>query len=222
MSRGRYPRRLKTRIPDKLIADRYLDSWSSRALYYHPERFPRVNSGLLFGNPHPLVLEVGCGTGDFLCTLAGLQPEINFLGIEIVLKPLYRAVETAHGMDLGNIRFVQADIRRLYPLFVPNSLLMICIHFPVPNKKKKHEIFNREFLKVARLALVPGGRISLRTDDSARFIEMSSLAVGHPGFREVPTAQQGRLKEDKIRSHNQVIWESRGRVTRSFELEKVA
>lgn len=220
MSRGRYPRRIKVKPPPEAVKNRYLRVWSNADLYHHSEAFPRLNSCDLYNNDRAMGLEVGCGTGDFICALAALRPEINFIAVEIVLKPLYRAVQQAAGLELENVLFIKADVKRLYPLLTPESLQIVYLHFPVPGKKKKHSIFEPAFLNNIHHALAPGGRISVRTDKKSLFDEMFILAESDPRYRMVTRGNWGSLGESTLSSPTQTVWEQRGKKTLAFELEK--
>src|SRR3954470_9864892 len=88
-------RHVPFREPDAATAEKYLRVWNSNDLYNRPELFPRLTSEALFGNNAPLELEIGCSTGEYLCSLAAANPAHNFLGVEINLKSLYMAVQNA-------------------------------------------------------------------------------------------------------------------------------
>lgn len=220
MSRGRYPRRFKVEEPSEAVAARYLRKWSSKDLYHHPERFPKITSQDLFENDQPLGLEIGCGTGEFLCELAMRRPEINFIGVDIVLKPLYRGVHQAADLGLTNLLFIKADFKRLYPLFMTDALRVVYLHFPLPGKKRKHTIFKGSFLDEMFQVLSPGGRISVRTDQSPLFEKMLDLASEDNRFRFLPPEAWGMFGEADLGSPTQKVWEDRGISTQEFELEK--
>ncbi len=221
MSRGRYPRRFKVKPPPEPVENRFLRKWDNADLYHNPAAFPRLNSRELFKNDQPLGLEVGCGTGEFICALAALRPEINFIAVEIVLKPLYRAVHQAADLNLKNVLFIKADFKRLYPLLSPESLQIVYLHFPVPGKKKKHNIFEPAFLNHIHRALAPGGRISVRTDKRPLFEEMVILAETDARYQMVSLGDRGVLGENGLGSPTQTVWEQRGIKTLEFELEKI-
>src|SRR5438128_1490010 len=96
-------RHVKFTPPDEQTASKYLFVWHARELYHRPDQFPRIASEHLFWDERPLELEIGCGTGEFLCGLAAREPAANFVGIDISLKSLYAAVENARSLSLDNI-----------------------------------------------------------------------------------------------------------------------
>src|SRR5260370_1867527 len=136
------PRRLLSRhIRPRPLDDReikqYLRVYDARGLYHHPESFPRLCSHQLFGNSAPLELEVGCGTAEFLCSLASKEPEVNFVGVDVARRPLYKAVEIASLLQLTNVRFLHAKFAQLYPLLEPCSLRQVYVQFPYLNPPPK-------------------------------------------------------------------------------------
>jgi tRNA (guanine-N7-)-methyltransferase len=165
--------RLNVKPPEPETAARYLRFWRQADLHFHPERHPRITSEALFENGRPLDLEVGCGTGEFLCSLAAQEPEINFVGIDVYPKALYRAVEQAAAQGLDNILFIRAPVQFVYPLLEPDSIRTIYIHYPDPHlrARRQHKIFNQTFLDAVHLALEPGGHLSVITDHELLFFE---------------------------------------------------
>ncbi len=83
MPRRLLSRHIRPRPLDDQEIKQYLSVYNARDLYHHPEIFPRLCSQQLFGNSAPLKLEVGCGTAEFLCSLASKEPEVNFVGVDI-------------------------------------------------------------------------------------------------------------------------------------------
>ena len=155
--------RINAAPPSDEVAAQYLDFWVQGDLYRHPERFPPLTSEQFFGNARPLALEVGPGTAEWLISMAAQQPGWNFLGIDVYPKALYKAVASAHEAALTNIRFIRAPIQFTYPLFQPESLAALYLHYPDPNLRNRdqHKIVNPAFFDVAARALVLGGTLSL-------------------------------------------------------------
>lgn len=190
-------------------------------------------------------MDIGCGTGEFICQLAGKYPEINYIGIDVAFKPLYRAVETAASAALENIRFIRADMNLIYPLLQPESLQTVYFHFPIPIRKasqKKHVIFTPTFLDHIYQPLQSGGHISVMSDDLPFFEKLQKTARSDTRFRhiahnsKVASATNGHRPFDQLKhpsitksgpaeelmTYCQWIWENRGCPTYRFELKKVA
>lgn len=183
MGRGRYPARLKVSPPPPELAARYLHTWNSRALYAEPEQFPPISSPGLFGNDHPLEIDIGCATGELVVGLADERPEVNFLGIDIVAKPLWRAVERAVAHDLANTQFLQADMHLAARLIPPGALQTIYLHFPAPllaNRQRRRRLIEPELLGRLAAGLISGGRISFVTDQEPLYHELLNLLPGLP------------------------------------------
>jgi tRNA (guanine-N7-)-methyltransferase len=130
----------------------------------------------IFGNDHPVELEVGCGKGLFLATAAAARPDFNFLGVEIERKyQLLTAARLARGR-LGNGRVACADARPLLRWWVAEaSLQAVHVYFPDPWWKKRHHkrrVFTDDFAVQCARVLHPGGILSVATDveDYARLI----------------------------------------------------
>lgn len=215
--------RMKVRVPDEETARKYLLWLSGRELHYEPEILPKIRSDSLFGNDRPLELEVGCGSGEFLCSLAREHPEVNFVGIDRHRKSLYKAIEEASGKALENILFIGADFRFVYPLLSDESLQAIHLRFPDPGAKareRRKRLFSKRFVDEAHRALVPGGRLVLITDDEDYFEQ--ALATVEEDGRWKKESGQGRPadSEGNARSRFERMWEQRGRQAFWLELTK--
>jgi len=224
MPRGRYPARRRSRVPAASLQSEYLIRWYGGELHTHPERFPRLISPDLFGNQQPLELEVGCGTGEFLCGLAARTPQVNYVGVDTSLKSLYRAVEQAAEYALTNVRFIKANIKLLYPLLLPDSLPAVYLHYPVPemtSKERRRGVISQAFLDQVQRALVPTGRLSIMTDEVRLFAELLELARADRRFAIVPEGQFRLQLDEELKSHHQRFWEARGRPPMRFEIEKL-
>ncbi len=130
---------MKVGPPEEQTAEKYLLWLSGWRLYYEPETLSRLSSRALFGDGRPLEMDVGCGTGEFVCSLAAEDPEANFIGVDLHRKSLHRAVEIAASQRLENVVFVSADFHLLYPLFTPGSLRAVYLHFPDPGMKRRYK-----------------------------------------------------------------------------------
>ena len=120
-----------------------------------------------FGNDRPIVLELGCGTGEYTLGLARSHPEVNYIGVDIKGARLWRGAKTALEEELSNAAFLRTHIELIELAFGPGEVSEIWITFPDPQikyKRTKHRMTNLEFLAKYRNILVPGGRVHLKTD----------------------------------------------------------
>lgn len=120
-----------------------------------------------FKNDHPLVLELGCGKGEYSVNLARAFPEVNFLGIDIKGARFWRGAKTAIEENLNNVGFLRTQIELVDFLFDENEVDEIWITFPDPQikyKRTKHRLTNPDFLDKYKKILRPGGVVHLKTD----------------------------------------------------------
>ncbi len=147
----------------------------------------------VFGNDHPVELEVGFGKGLFLLTAAQARPDVNFAGIEIVRKyQLFTATRLAK-RGLRNVRVACADVRLFLPQFVaPASLQTVHVYFPDPWWKKRHHkrrVFTAEFVAECTRILRTGGHLHAVTDVEEYARVMAELLAAQPALRELPPPQ---------------------------------
>jgi tRNA (guanine-N7-)-methyltransferase len=123
----------------------------------------------LFGNPNPLVVEIGSGNGHFLVEYALQHPDKNCIGTEILggrARKFHLKIEKNH---LNNIVIYKGDARRFVWEFLFESTVQeFIIMFPDPWPKKrhhKHRLLQYRFIQMLGMRLVPEGRISITTDD---------------------------------------------------------
>jgi len=122
---------------------------------------------LHFGNDDPIVLELGCGKGEYTIGLAQHHPHKNFIGIDIKGARLWRGAKTALEENLDNVAFLRTQIELIDELFAENEVSEIWITFPDPQikyKRTKHRMTNQEFLDRYKRILNPGGLMHLKTD----------------------------------------------------------
>ncbi len=120
-----------------------------------------------FKNDNPLVLELGCGKGEYTVGLAEQNPGKNFIGIDIKGSRLWRGAKTAVETGMTNVAFLRTQIELIAGLFAEGEVSEIWITFPDPQikyKRTKHRMTNPDFLKLYKSVLSPEGVIHLKTD----------------------------------------------------------
>lgn len=120
-----------------------------------------------FDNTNPIVLELGCGKGEYTVGLAGLYPERNIIGIDIKGARMWRGAKDAHILGLPNAAFLRTRIEVTGSFFAPGEVNEIWLTFPDPQMKRireKKRLSGPFFLNLYRQYLKDGGLVHLKTD----------------------------------------------------------
>lgn len=126
----------------------------------------------LFGNDHPIHVEIGMGKGKFIHTMAKEHPEINYVGIEKYSTVLLRAVQKMEQEELPNLKFIRMDAEEIAEVFGPAEVARIYLNFSDPWPKDRHakrRLPSREFLARYARILEKDGWIEFKTDNRALF-----------------------------------------------------
>ena len=126
----------------------------------------------VFGNDHPLRLEVGMGKGQFIMELARQNPGINYIGIEMYSSVLIRALQKMAEEELPNLKFLRIDARTLPECFAKDEVDRIYLNFSDPWPKDRHakrRLTSRQFLARYNEILKPDGVIEFKTDNRPLF-----------------------------------------------------
>ncbi len=122
---------------------------------------------LVFKNINPIVVELGCGKGEYTINLAKLNPDKNFIGIDIKGARFWRGAKTAIESKLSNVFFIRTQIELLNYVFKINEIDEIWLTFPDPQikfQRQKHRLTNPSFLSIYNKILKPDGIVHLKTD----------------------------------------------------------
>jgi len=126
----------------------------------------------IFGNDHPIRIEVGMGKGQFILEQASRNPDVNFVGIEKYSTVLLKAIRKREQMELSNIYFLCEDARELAEIFGPGEVERIYLNFSDPWPKDRHakrRLESRQFLARYNQILKKDGTIEFKTDNRALF-----------------------------------------------------
>ena len=126
----------------------------------------------VFGNDHPLFLEMGCGKGKFLTELARRHPEYNYIGVEGQERVFLRAAQRAHEAELSNIRFIGQFLQRPSECFGPGEIEGLYLNFSDPWPKARHakrRLTHHRYLEEYGKILKPGGTVAFKTDGDGMF-----------------------------------------------------
>ncbi|MDO4297846.1 MAG: tRNA (guanosine(46)-N7)-methyltransferase TrmB [Lachnospiraceae bacterium] len=140
----------------------------------------------VFGNEHPLYIEVGMGKGRFITELALRHPERNFVGIEKYSSVLLRALEKREEQqELVNLMFLRMDAEEITEVFGENEVAGIYLNFSDPWPKDRHakrRLPSKEFLARYDRILARDGHVEFKTDNRGLFdfaLEQAGLAGWH-------------------------------------------
>lgn len=140
----------------------------------------------LFGNDHPVQIEVGMGKGRFIMDMARLHKDRNFVGIEMYDSVLLRAVQKREQLEeeLPNLYFIRMDARNLPEVFGKGEVDRIYLNFSDPWPKDRHakrRLTSRQFLERYEKILADGGKVEFKTDNRPLF-EFSLEEVKEAGW----------------------------------------
>jgi len=158
-----------------------------------------------FKNDHPIVLELGCGKGEYSLALAEKNPNKNYIGIDIKGARFWRGAKTALENDMNNVGFLRIQIELIDLCFAENEVDEIWITFPDPQIKytrTKHRLTNQVFLKKYHTILKPSGIIHLKTD--SEFMHGYTLGLLHGENHEILYAHHD-VYNNKQHSPKEVI-----------------
>ena len=150
-----------------------------------------------FKNDNPIVLELGCGKGEYSVGLAERFPEKNFIGIDIKGARFWRGAKTAVETGMNNVAFVRTQIELIHHIFTQNEVSEIWITFPAPQikyKRTKHRMTNAAFLDNYKKILKPNGLMHLKTD--SEFMHGYTLGLLHGLGYEVLYANHNIYKNE--------------------------
>lgn len=135
-----------------------------------------------FNNDNPIVLEVGCGKGEYTVGLARQFPNKNFIGIDIKGARMWRGAKTALEEGLTNVAFVRTKAELLASVFASEEIKEIWITFPDPQMKRtKKRLTSTRFLSLYRELLSGEGMIHLKTDSNFLY-QYTSYVVKENNF----------------------------------------
>ncbi len=121
----------------------------------------------IFGNNHPIVVELATGKGDYTLGLARMNPEINYIGIDIKGNRLWKGAKIALNESLNNVRFLRIAIEQITDHFEPNEISEFWITFPDPQPHKWHKrLVSGRFLNAYRKVAKTPCIVNVKTDSS--------------------------------------------------------
>ncbi|EGP4873062.1 tRNA (guanosine(46)-N7)-methyltransferase TrmB [Enterococcus faecium] len=126
----------------------------------------------LFGNDHPIHIEIGMGKGQFITGMAKAHPEINYIGVEMQVSVVSIALDKLIEQPLSNLKLLHVDGSALTEYFADSEVDQIYLNFSDPWPKKRHEkrrLTYKTFLAVDEQILRPNGEIHFKTDNQGLF-----------------------------------------------------
>ncbi len=123
-----------------------------------------------FKNDNPIVLELGCGRGEYAVGLARKFPNKNFIGIDIKGARMWAGAKESHMDEILNVAFLRTDIELINHFFAHGEVAEIWITFPDPQMKKvRKRLTSTRFMELYRQILRPDGLIHLKCDSNFLF-----------------------------------------------------
>ena len=169
-----------------------------------------------------LEVEVGCGKGKMLCSMALSNPNTLYIGIEKFDSVICRAIAKAHELNLNNLKFIRIDAEKLLDIFSEKEIDRVYLSFPDPWPKVRHEkrrLTSPKFLGLYKTVLKDEGILRLKTDNYDLYnysLETMVPILNDPKYGEYPIIENDHTTEfeDKFRKLNQKIYYIEGKYSR--------
>lgn len=150
----------------------------------------------MFGNGNPIVLELGCGKGEYTVDLALRNPACNYIGVDIKGARLWKGAKYVEQNRIPNAAFLRTRIEFIGSLFAPGEISEIWITFADPQiGREKKRLTSPLFMERYRNFLKPGGIVHLKTD--SRYLHEYSRAMAQQNGLEILAASTDIYGEDR-------------------------
>lgn len=171
--------------------------------------------GEFFKNNNPIVLELGCGRGEYTVALARRFPEMNFIGVDIKGARMWTGAKEAIEEGLRNVAFLRTNIEIIDRLFAEGEVSAIWLTFPDPQMKKQTKrLTSSHFLARYRKILAPDAVVHLKTDSNFMFTYTKYIVSINnlPVLECIEDVHGGSGASDvlSIRTYYESQWLSRG------------
>lgn len=169
-------------------------------VFEFPEAMQGKWNATVFGNLHPITLELGCGRGEYTTGLSRLYHHRNFIGCDIKGSRIYHGAKAALQENRKNAAFLRTKIDLIGRYFNAGEVDEIWITFPDPHPKRaeaRHRLTSWKFLEAYQKVMVPEGKMHLKTDNEAlyRFTEASCLLLGLPIIEQIEDVRSKRQQD---------------------------
>lgn len=220
MTRLKLKRFKAEKPPDDVLAA-YLRVYRSKDVHFRADELPPISPARLFGSDQPLIVDLGCGRGEFLAAQAADRPDEHFVGFDLHWKSLWDAINRAHAAGLGNVQFIRADFRRALALVPAGCVREAYVLFPPAINKDSRRKQKQDVLTTATLAhihrvLVDGGSLHFVSDHATYFEDKVALIDGSGLFDKVLQSQGMEGGQTRF----QRFWEERGIESRRVAYQK--
>ncbi len=175
-----------------------------------------------FGNDNPIVLELGCGKGEYAVGLGRRFPDKNYIGIDIKGARMWTGARIVEQEHITNVAFLRTSIELIEHFFTPGEVAEIWITFPDPQMKKVNKrLTGTRFLENYRKTLVDGGVIHLKTDSP--FLYTYTREMAHlnnlPMLVDTPDLYAGDSDDPilAIRTYYESQWLARGKTIKYLQ-----
>ena len=173
-----------------------------------------------FHNDNPIVLELGCGKGEYTVGLARVHRDVNYIGVDIKGARMWRGLTQARDEGLTNVAFIRARIDQIEHFFGSGEVSEIWVTFPDPHpgegeRNARHRLTSPEFLERYRKIVVPEGILNLKTDSPIMYEFTLHEVIEKQGLPRLYAtddlyANTDNLEVKNIRTFYEQMWLDQG------------
>lgn len=118
-----------------------------------------------FGNNNPIVLELGCGRGEYTVAMAKEHPNVNYIGVDLKGARIWRGCKDCVEQGIANAAFIRSQIDEIEYYFLPGEVAEVWVTFPDPQPKRpRHRLMSPNFVSKYRKIWGSVGFLHLKTD----------------------------------------------------------
>ena len=176
----------------------------------------RGNWQTCFDNAQPVQVEIGMGKGRFISTMARQNPEINFIGVEVIEEVLLDAVKRMNrsGGVPENLRLVWINAAMLQELFADGEIDRFYLNFSDPwpkSRHKKRRLTHASFLSQYAAILKPGGQVHFKTDNQGLFeFSLNEFSACHWQLQNIQLDMYSKLPEGNVATEYETKFHEKG------------
>ena len=176
-----------------------------------------LNGHTFLGPKKDLIVDIGCGSGNFLRDYAMLKPNSRFIGFEMRFKRLVKGAVKFRKHNVTNVRLIRAKAEEIADWIKPDSIFEVHINFPDPWAKKKrqrkHRLITAEYLSKIHSLMVRGGCLIFKTDHEEYFHWVKKLLKLQPALKMVEYSEDlhhSKYNEKNIPTEFELLFKKKG------------